>query len=127
MVINGSASSSKGTQWVGKIMTIFMGEAERVLRERWGVQAHVTVGAGLSDTTRGMQEVVGALRTACAEISGESAKVHRSIDAARRHLQAAFADHTAACRCDSTPFKPFGICLLSCHDSPARPLLHRDD
>jgi hypothetical protein len=46
-----------------------------------------------------MQEVVGALRQACADISGESAKVYRSIDAARRHLQSAFADHTAACRC----------------------------
>lgn len=64
-----------------------------------GVQAHVRVGAGLSDTTKGMQDVVGALRQACADISAESAKVHRAIDAARRHLQTAFADHTAACRC----------------------------
>ncbi|BDA42713.1 hypothetical protein COCOBI_03-6060 [Coccomyxa sp. Obi] len=61
-------------------------------------QAHVRVGAGLSDTTKGMQDVVGALRQACADISAESAKVHRAIDAARRHLQTAFADHTAACR-----------------------------
>lgn len=57
------------------------------------------VGAGLSETTRGMQEVVGALRQACAHILGESSKVHRSIDSARRHLQNTFADHTAACRC----------------------------
>jgi hypothetical protein len=58
----------------------------------------VTVGAGLSDTTKGMQDVVQALRQACADISGESAKVQRAIDSSRRGLHTAFVDHTAACR-----------------------------
>ncbi len=60
----------------------------------------MTVGAGLSDATKGAQEVVSGLRGACAEIGGEAGRVHRAIDGARRHLHAAFAEHQAACRCD---------------------------
>ncbi len=45
-----------------------------------------------------MQDVVSALRVACADISGESAKVHKAIDSSRRGLHSAFVDHQSACR-----------------------------
>ena len=61
-------------------------------------QAHLTIGTGLSDTTKSMQDVVSALRVACVDIGGESAKVHKAIDSSRRGLQSAFVDHQAACR-----------------------------
>ena len=62
------------------------------------LQAHVTIGAGLSDTTKAMQEVVSALRVACVDIGGESVKVHKAIDSARKGLHSAFVDHQASCR-----------------------------
>ena len=62
------------------------------------LQAHATIGAGLSDTTKSMQEVVTALRLACIEISSESGKVHKAIDSTRRGLHSAFVDHQSTCR-----------------------------
>ena len=62
------------------------------------LQAHATIGAGLSDTTKSMQEVVTALRLACIEISSESVKVHKAIDSTRRGLHSAFVDHQSTCR-----------------------------
>ena len=62
------------------------------------LQAHATIGAGLSDTTKSMQEVVTALRLACIEISSESGKVHKAIDSPRRGLHSAFVDHQSTCR-----------------------------
>lgn len=61
-------------------------------------QAHASIGAGLSDTTKSMQDVVSALRAACTEIGGESTKVHKAIDSCRRGLHSAFTDHQSACR-----------------------------
>ena len=45
-----------------------------------------------------MQDVVSALRVACADISGESAKVHKAIDSSRRGLHSAFVDHQSVCQ-----------------------------
>ena len=68
------------------------------MRELRVVQAHVTIGAGLSDATKLMQDVVSALRVACVDIGGESVKVHKAIDSSRRGLHSTFVDHQAACR-----------------------------
>ncbi len=62
------------------------------------MQAHAAIGAGLSDTTKVVQDVVSALRLACAEIGGESVKVHKGVDSSRKGLHPAFVDHQAACR-----------------------------
>ena len=62
------------------------------------LQGHASIGAGLSDTTKSMQEVVTALRLACMETSNEFVNVHKAIDSTRRGLHSAFVDHQSTCR-----------------------------
>lgn len=45
------------------------------------------------------QEVVAALRSACADLTADAHRVHRSMDAARVELAAAFSARQAARRC----------------------------
>ncbi|KAK9830979.1 hypothetical protein WJX81_004843 [Elliptochloris bilobata] len=61
-------------------------------------QQHAAVGAGLSDATRGVQEVVGTMRSACADLTSDAHRAHRAMDAARVELAAAFSARRAARR-----------------------------
>ena len=69
----------------------------------------------LAEATLAVQDVVNLVRKQAAQIKQEAASSHANITAARKQLQAAFAEHCTACRyglsCDKLSVGP-GLSLL---------------
>ena len=67
------------------------------------LQARADMQRDLAEATLAVQDVVTLVRKQAAQIKQEAAASHAAITTARKQLQAAFAEHCAACRCGSWP------------------------
>ena len=82
------------------------------------MQARADMHQELAEATLAVQDVVTLVRKQAMQIKQEAASSHAAITAARKQLQAAFAEHCTACRCGRS------LHVLVCSLRQCAPCMH---